>query len=164
MDEKTGLDQDTNYHDYESNFDEGQENAILNGERPEIVVKQIRNVSDDEYRELYNNATPDFRRKHLIKDIDSTPSEVDSERSKWVSTFIEVFQKKWTESFDNLGYIRYSICVSLNFKKIMVHSLKLFTTVFQTCCMLVLKIYKMFQITQDEHSKFSPLKSLTVAK
>ena len=108
------FDEDVNYHNYESNFEEGQEIAIVDGESPEVAVRQIRNVSDDEYREKWNNSTPDFKRKHLI-DIDSTPFDVDSDRYKWVLKFTEEFQKKWSESFDNLGYLRYSICVSLNF-------------------------------------------------
>ena len=116
-------------HNYESNFEEDQNIPVVD-ESPDILVKQIRNVSDDEYRELCKNSTPDFKRKHLI-DIDSTPPEVDSERKIRVSKLLEQFQKKWSESFDNLGYLRYAICVSLNFKKIMVHSLMLFTIAFK---------------------------------
>ena len=127
--EKTEFDPDLNYHNYESNFEEDQKIPIVD-ESPEILIKQIRNVSDNEYRELCKNSTPDFKRKHLI-DIDSTPPEVDSERKIWVSQLEEQFQKKWSESFDNFGYLRYAICVSLNFKKIMVHSLMLFTIVFK---------------------------------
>jgi len=127
--EKTEFDTDLNYHNYESNFEEDQKIPIVD-ESPDILIKEIRNVSDDEYRKLCNNSTPDFKRKHLI-DIDSTPPEVDSERKIRVSQLVEEFQKKWSESFDNLGFLRYAICVSLNFKKIMVHSLMLFTIAFK---------------------------------
>ena len=120
-DDKTGLDQNADYHNNESNFEEDQEIAILDGKPPEIIGRpeHIRPDSDDEYRELYKNATKAFQRKHLVKmkDIDSTPSE----RSKWVSDLMEDLQKKWSESFDNFGYLRTSICVSLHVKKFMDH-------------------------------------------
>lgn len=111
VNEKTGLpDFDGDVHNNEIYWDEepDPENDIP---REIVAVETSPFLSDEEYEHEFNNADKDNQEKHWVRieDIDSEPSE----RSKWVSNLIKLLKAKWPESFDNIGFLRTSIVVSL---------------------------------------------------
>ena len=69
--------------------------------------------SDRLYKQEFNNATKDNQEKHWVRINSENIGSKPSERLKWVSVLIKRLKKRWPDSFDNIGFLRTSIVVSL---------------------------------------------------
>ena len=114
---KTGLDQNGDYHDTGNYLEEDLKDAELNG-KPSDIQGKVEHYcsSDDEYSDTnYRLATERFTEKHMIpivwsEEMDSAPSQ----RSKWISDLMDEIKKRWSQTIDNTGYFATSICVSFD--------------------------------------------------